>query len=115
MVRTAEDRQQHLFLFDELFRGTNTAERIAAGQAVLENIVHQPAGHLVIAATHDGELVDRLRDSYSPVHFSEQLTPAGLTFDYQLRPGRATTRNAIALLELEGAPAVLVDRARSAL
>jgi DNA mismatch repair ATPase MutS len=115
MVKTAEEAQQYLFLFDELFRGTNTAERIAAGQAVLENIIGQAAGHVVIAATHDGELVDRLRDSYTPVHFSEQLTPTGLTFDYQLRAGRATTRNAIALLEIEGAPASLVDRARTAL
>src|SRR6266540_1371526 len=51
----------HLFLLDELFRGTNAVERIAAGQAVLQELIGRPDAprpHVVIAATHDQELVD---------------------------------------------------------
>ena len=65
----------------------------------------------MIAATHDGELVDLLPDSYSAFHFGDVVGFDGLIFDHQLRPGPATTRNAIALLRLHGAPQGLVRRA----
>jgi DNA mismatch repair ATPase MutS len=68
--------------------------------------------HIVLAATHDIELVQMLADTYEPYHFEETVHPDGLTFDYQIRPGQAQTRNAIALLEASGAPAEVVSRAR---
>jgi hypothetical protein len=116
LVRAAEAGTPMLILFDELFRGTNTVERIAAGEAVLTSLI--PASpsarrHLVLAATHDQELVDLLADRYTPFHFSDDVDAQGLTFDYRLRPGPARTRNAIALLERRGAPADLVARARA--
>lgn len=106
----------HLFLLDELFRGTNAVERVAAGAAVLDDLAapRTSAAHRVIAATHDGELVDRLAARYAPWHFREDVGPDGLTFDYQLRPGPATTRNATALLALLGAPRAVVDAALAA-
>ena len=116
LVAAARDSAPHLLLFDELFRGTNTAERIAAGEAVLSTLLDprpdgSPSPHVVIAATHDQELVGWLRGTYEPYHFADQVGDDGLTFDYQLRPGPARTRNAIALLKLRGAPAELVSRA----
>jgi hypothetical protein len=114
LVRAGESGQAHLFLFDELFRGTNTAERVAAGEAVLATL-GSSGRHLVIAATHDGELVERLAATYAPVHFTEHIDASGLSFDFRLRQGPATSRNAIALLELEGAPPRLIAAARAAL
>ncbi len=111
LVRAGERPTPHLFLFDELFRGTNAVERIAAGEAVLHALVEGGKPHIVIAATHDGELVDLLRHEYAVYHLSDSLTSEGLSFDYHLTPGPATSRNAIALLRLNGAPAALVDRA----
>ena len=72
-----------------------------------------PARHIAIAATHDGELVDLLADQFIAVHFGDDVGDAGLTFDHRLKPGRATTRNAIALLRLHGAPARLLESAES--
>ena len=43
LVRASDDPRPHLFLLDELFRGTNAVERIAAGQAVLQQLLG-PAG-----------------------------------------------------------------------
>ena len=100
-----------LFLLDELFRGTNAVERIAAGQAILHHLVAGPARpnqHVVLAATHDGELVDLLADRYSAFHFGDAVGADGLIFDHRLRPGPAATRNAIALLRLHGAPVELI-------
>lgn len=100
--------QVNLFLFDELFRGTNAIERIAAAEAVLREMVGPPEDrkpHVVLVATHDGELVELLRDTFVPYHFTDSLGTEGLTFQYRLEPGAATSWNAIALLQLQGAPA----------
>ncbi len=114
LVTLSAGTAPHLFLLDELFRGTNAVERIAAGQSVLTELITGPDGpnqHVVLAATHDSELVDLLAGSYAPCHFGDAINDDGLTFDYRLRSGRATSRNAIALLRLHGAPPALIDRA----
>jgi hypothetical protein len=111
LVNASESDEPHLFIFDELFRGTNAVERIAAGEAVLHALVSGGKPHVVLTATHDGELVDLLRDEYDVYHLGDAIGPDGLTFDYHLTPGPATSRNAIALLKLNGAPESLVARA----
>ena len=115
LLKAARGGVAHLMLFDELFRGTNAVERIAAAEAVLADLVAargpEPARHVVIAATHDQELVDLLQGHYAAHHFTDSIDSQGLTFDYKLHPGPATTRNAIALLGQRGAPAEVVAHA----
>lgn len=116
LLKGSTTPDQHLFLFDEIFRGTNTIERLAAGEAVLSALPQDSEGqgrHLVIAATHDGELVHMLQDRYDPYHFEDTIETDGLSFDYKIRPGPARTRSAIALLEIKGIPAEIVRRARA--
>ncbi|WP_418725113.1 MutS-related protein [Dysosmobacter sp.] len=95
---------------DEVLRGTNTVERIAAASAVLETLADR--GALCLAATHDGELGPLLAGRYAEGHFTEQLEGDAIFFDYRLRPGPAVTRNAIELLRIMGVEADVVDRAR---
>jgi hypothetical protein len=105
MLRAARQPSPQLFVVDELFRGTNSVERIAAGEAVLRWLAGDGgAAQYVMAATHDGELVELLADCYEAVHFEEEVANDRLRFDYRLRPGRATTRSALRLLGLLGAP-----------
>jgi hypothetical protein len=114
LVEASDTEDCCLFLLDELFRGTNAIERIAAGEAVLRELLNQQGRgkpHLALAATHDGELVDLLDDLFDAWHFGDSIGPDGLAFDHRLRPGPATSRNAIALLRLSGAPDSLLDRA----
>jgi len=113
LVRVSADPAPQLFLLDELFRGTNAVERIAAGRAVLQELVSASGAtkpHVVLAATHDGELVD-LVEAFDACHFGDSIGPDGLTFDYRLQHGPATNRNAIALLRLHGAPQTLLTEA----
>ncbi len=98
----------YLFILDELFKGTNTVERIAATQAVLAYL--QPRS-LVVASTHDGELGELLHPAFTEYHFSETVTETEWFFDYQLKPGPLTTRNAIRLLARAGYPASIVQAA----
>jgi hypothetical protein len=111
LVQLSASPMPHIFLLDEMFRGTNAVERIAAGQSVLIELIDRGKPHMVVAATHDNELVDLLSGSFAPFHFGDVLTDETLTFDYRLRLGRTTSRNAIALLRLNGAPPALVERA----
>ena len=90
---------------DEILRGTNTVERIAASASVLRWLHGQDDDQaqpncLVLAATHDIELTQLLADAYANYHFRETVEASGVTFDYKLQPGPATTRNAIKLLEV---------------
>jgi hypothetical protein len=111
LVHAAARREPHLFIFDELFRGTNAVERIAAAEAVLDALVADGRPHIALAATHDGELVDLLKDHYVVYHLGDAVGPDGLVFDYRLTAGPATSRNAITLLRLNGAPESLVTQA----
>jgi DNA mismatch repair ATPase MutS len=63
---------------------------------VLEHLDRAP--HLVLVATHDIELVKWLGGRYDSFHFREQVMDHELTFDYLLKPGVSSTRNAIAWL-----------------
>jgi DNA mismatch repair ATPase MutS len=67
---------------------------------------------VVVTATHDVEIVSLLRGLFTPFHFADRMGPEGLVFEYRLTEGPSTTRNAIALLEFNGAPPTLVARAR---
>jgi len=49
---------------------------------------------------------------YSMYHFSDDVDDKGLHFDYHIRPGKATTTNAIRLLDYLGYPKEIVENAR---
>ena len=98
-------------LIDEVLSGTNTAERSRASFAILEHLSHRNV--LAVVATHDTALADMLDGAYTNHHFSDRLGPTGLEFDYSLKPGRATTTNAIRLLEYLGYPVEITVKARS--
>ena len=65
----------------------------------------------MLAATHDLELVELASDRYEPYHFGDSIGPEGLAFDHRLQRGPSTSRNAIALLRLHGAPDAIITRA----
>jgi MutS domain V len=107
-VQRAERDGQGVFIIDELFRGTNTPERVAAGKAVLESL---GAHAQVLVATHDVELQRLLGPSFLTFHFVED-PELPQVFDYRLRPGISATKNAIRLLEKMGFPPAIVREAR---
>lgn len=91
-----------LCLIDELFRGTNSVERISASAEVLLFLAKNNG--LVFASTHDLELTRLVADVYVNYHFQEEIGEHGLIFNYQLRKGPSETRNAIKLLRHVGYP-----------
>lgn len=115
-VKAALDKGKkgnYLLVFDELFKGTNTVERIAINSAVFSDLAK--TDNLVLASTHDLELTALLHSQYDLYHFSETIADDKLQFDYKLKKGVAQEGNAIRILELCGYPSELVQSAKNIL
>jgi hypothetical protein len=92
-----------LFLFDELFAGTNSADRLVGAEGVLRTLLD--AGAVGLVTTHDlalTELTARLGDRAVNVHFADQWTEGTMTFDYHMRPGVVPHGNGLALMRAVG-------------
>jgi len=98
-----------LCFVDEVLRGTNTVERVAASTCILQNLAK--VGAISFAATHDIELAELLKEKYDNYHFEEQIIDNDVKFNYALMEGKATTRNAIKLLSVMGYDAAIIRNA----
>lgn len=96
MVEYGTQKQPMLCLIDEIFKGTNSADRIVGAEAVIRKLSQS---HMItIVSTHDFELC-RLAENY---HFEETYEDNQIQFDYKLKQGICTTTNAIYLLKMAG-------------
>ena len=98
-----------LCFVDEVLRGTNTVERIAASAQILRSLSQRNI--ICFAATHDIELTELLKDFYDNYHFEEEIRDGDIFFQYKLLSGKATTRNAIRLLEIMGYEETIIAKA----
>ena len=89
-----------LCFVDEVLRGTNTTERIAASTEILKALNTKKC--LCFGATHDIELTYLLQKEYENYHFKEEIKENDMIFSYELHPGRSESRNAIGLLNIMG-------------
>ena len=109
MIDSSTNGKTNLFLLDEIFKGTNTIERISAGKAVLSAISKE--NNIVFVSTHDIELADLLKDEYELYHFSEIVDHKSVDFDYKLKEGKLKDRNAIRILQINDYPEELIQEA----
>lgn len=98
-----------LCFVDEVLRGTNTVERIAASSYILKQLSMMNV--LCFAATHDIELTGMLEKYFSNYHFMEKVENNDVLFNYKLYSGKATSRNAIKLLGVIGFDETIVKEA----
>lgn len=108
---SANEGKPVLCFIDEVLRGTNTVERIAASAQILKSLATQ--GVICVAATHDIELTMLLDQWYENYHFTETVDGQDITFSYRLLKGRADSRNAIRLLQVMGYDSELVEDAEA--
>ena len=99
-----DDSLPVLFLIDEIFRGTNSRERLIGSRSYIRKLAQGRSVGLV--ATHDLELI-KLGDEIDGVvnrHFREEVRDGRMVFDYRLRSGPCPTTNALTIMRLEGLP-----------
>ncbi|WP_343849481.1 MutS-related protein [Algoriphagus jejuensis] len=110
MLEESRSGAQNLFLLDEMFKGTNTVERIAAGKSVLSYLNEE--NNIVFISSHDLELADYLSESYDLYHFTEIVENENILFDFKLKAGQLKTTNAIRILELNDYPLEIILEAQ---
>lgn len=108
MIDRIETGEPILCVIDEILKGTNTKERIAASKAIMDHIVNDSS--LILVATHDMELTET--EDYRKYHFESVIEEDDIYFDYKIHPGNSTASNAIALLELLHYPKNITEQAR---
>lgn len=108
-IKKMIDNPGNIYLLDEVFKGTNTIDRISAASSTLDYLSKQG---FVVAATHDIELTNILDKDFCNYHFEEVVTKDEIKFDYKLKEGRAATRNAIRILEMYDYPEIITKKAR---
>lgn len=100
-----------LCFIDEVLRGTNTVERIAASSRIMKSLAANNV--LCFAATHDIELTHILEKHYENFHFQEEILENDIRFPYKLYDGRAVSRNAIKLLNIIGFDSGIIREAEN--
>lgn len=98
-------------VIDEILRGTNTEERIAASASILKFLYQKNC--FVIVASHDFELTQILDNVYDNYHFTEKIQERDISFDYKIYNGASTSKNAIKLLKYVGFPDEIIAEAQN--
>lgn len=107
MVKACNDESPLLILIDEIFKGTNPIERLAASMEILNLLAASNTKTFV--ATHDLQILPELHD-YDYYYFTENVTKDSLDFDYKIHEGITSTRNAIKILNFINYPHELIDK-----
>lgn len=109
-IAQSENSSFNLFVLDEIFKGTNTQERIAAAYGVLKYL--NSANNIILVSTHDIELTNLLsKHDYELYFFSENIDENHLSYDYKIKAGQLQNGNAIKILGLNDFPDVIVKDA----
>ncbi|MBS4534184.1 DNA mismatch repair protein [Clostridium sp. D2Q-14] len=103
IVKASEGKEQVFFLLDEIFKGTNSYDRHLGAKMLLKQLYKNNGIGLV--STHDlelGELEKTTKGNVLNYHFKEYYKDGKIHFDYKLKRGVSTTRNAIYLMKMAG-------------
>lgn len=107
IINKVDDNITSLIVIDEIFRGTNTIERIQSSSNILKYLADRNA--MVIVATHDLELNEIIEESFDKYYFSESVGSRGLEFDYKIKKGVVKATNAIKILRYLGYPTEITE------
>lgn len=109
IVEQVNDDELTLCIVDEILRGTNREERVAASVSILQHLNKQNC--ITIVASHDILISEMLRLEYENCHFTEHMVDDDIVFDYKVKEGISNSTNAIKLLKHIGFPVEIVKHA----
>ncbi|MCR4649340.1 MAG: hypothetical protein K5776_09725 [Lachnospiraceae bacterium] len=115
ILNAKESGEEILCFLDEVLRGTNTVERVAAASEILKYLSSENV--IPFAATHDIELTYLLENDYDNYFFREEILKEDdkedIYFSYKINKGRSDTRNALLLLKIMGYPKEIFENAEA--
>ena len=102
IVELAREEENLMFFIDEIFKGTNSKDRLSGAKAVISGLNRQRSVGMI--TTHDLELCD-MSEQYDRIrnyNFAEYYENGKIFFDYKMKPGKSTGTNAKYLMEMVG-------------
>ncbi|MCP9763196.1 MutS-related protein [Lacihabitans soyangensis] len=93
----------HIFLIDEMLRGTNSEDKLKGSMALFEKLVNENA--IALLATHDlrlSEISAKHTNKVKNFYFEYSTSNGELIFDYLIKEGVCKSFNASILLEAIG-------------
>ncbi|WP_199118123.1 hypothetical protein [Pedobacter sp. ASV28] len=111
ILEKSAQQTNSLVIIDEIFRGTNTIERISAAKAILSYLTCHK--NFVFVSTHDLELAELLGPEYLTYSFEERAADTRLIFDYKIKAGLLKNKNGIAILTALGYPETIIENANT--
>lgn len=103
IVDYSRKQENMIFLIDEIFKGTNSKDRIDGAKSVLKGLNKPWAIGLI--TTHDYELCELENEDvkrFVNYHFKESYSNNEIHFDYKLHTGRCISANARYLMKMVG-------------
>ena len=103
MTEYNENQKPMICLIDEIFKGTNSADRIICATEAIKKLSN--TWSVTLVSTHDFELCNLESDENIKAvnyHFAEYYEDDEIRFDYKIRNGRCVTTNAKFLLKMAG-------------
>lgn len=102
LMNAVNKKEPVFFLLDEIFRGTNSKDRHTGAKVLIEKLSKENT--LGFVSTHDLELgdIEKTNIKVKNYHFREYYKDNRINFDYKLRSGISTTRNALYLMRMAG-------------
>lgn len=103
MTEYNENQSPMICLIDEIFKGTNSADRIICATEAIKKLSN--TWSITLVSTHDFELCNLESDENIKAvnyHFAEYYKDDEIKFDYKIRDGRCVTTNAKFLLKMAG-------------
>lgn len=102
MILFSKKQIPMLILIDEIFKGTNSADRIVGASGVIQELCVNWVNGMV--STHDFELCQLTEEQsmLTNYHFDEYFEDDQLKFEYRIKDGRCKTTNALHILKMAG-------------
>ena len=102
MVDCADKKESAVYFIDEIFKGTNSKDRIVCAKETIGRLTGEDS--IVFVTTHDFELCSADFSGVTPInlHFCEHYENDEIRFDYKLKEGMCKTTNAKELLKMVG-------------
>lgn len=86
-----------LVLFDEVYRGTNSKDRITLASSVLNYLNRENC--FVLATTHDLDILHLIKNSYEMFYFDNLFIDNKIIFDYKIQKGIQNKSNVVELIQ----------------
>ena len=102
IIDQSHNKPNTLFLIDEIFRGTNSIDRLKGAEGVIKALCKCKVSGMI--TTHDLEVcnLENENTNISNYSFNEHYIDDEIYFDYKIKTGRSLTTNAEFLLKKVG-------------